>query len=54
MKLKRVTEMAWRFAALPLFIIGGPILGLCLGLFVWGTGVRITWSMRDSDYIWEE
>lgn len=56
-KLKRVLDILFDISLLPVVIL----LSICampalpfIGLYLWSLRFRITWSMRSSNYSWED
>ena len=53
MKLKRLGDMFIDLVSFPFCIVFGLGVGLGLGWVMWHEKLRLTWSMRNSDYVWE-
>jgi len=53
MKLKRVSDLAIDIVSFPFCIIFGLGVGLGLGWVLWTEKIKLTWQMRNSDYVWE-
>jgi len=54
MKLRRVYELTRDVLALPVIVGVCTAAGFFMSFVVWWGRVKLTWSMRDSTYVWEK